>query len=795
MPRVSWSRLIAVLCGVGSTIPGTSISAFQFSPGSSDSRPGQYHAADSWVGGGFQSRGSIHQAPADFGPISGMQNRTSDGNPASGDSFQVMQPGSLPGGFDPRGFNSSGMIPPVNQPGSIANDPYFGGRPQNSSSAQGGPSPYGFDPSGSNGQFRRGPNGEFLSNAPAWQSLPNHVSPQMVPGYRPQPKVSWGMAAAKTPYVGLLGQVAKPGVYEVEQATTLSDLLERVGGLAKDATGQFRVIRNGHMGLSTSFAGAARFELMAGDLVVADAQPTSLAGYSSSSQPQYGQSSARDDQSKAAAGVQVGFIHLTDRPVVLKIRTEHANVYSILSLMRQDESLASRIKIVTPSGQRSSGPTRPDITLPSDTVLIFPENTVRTDRLATLPEPTKLNRNAEPPAKVDAPDASPVEKASPAPAPIAPEVSSAIEQPQQVTEVPPPPTERPFSNSSSGGIRRSPPRPQDRIARDSHMVLAPPAENPNDISDADVATSNISQDSTTAPAPTTSVWSNEDEPTGRPSLLKPGQRKPIALANDSSIADNTSSSDDDKRSSETSTVTPAIRWSIWPPILTAVAGLLALFGFSWSLRRRTQTTAQSPLPQTPLARSQPTHRSTEQRAPRSTTSSGVGRSAEPTKPVTTQPATQSVARSNVLESLINNQLPLVEEQVPLASPMQFHGRPQPQKTFRIDQEHSLPRPHVVASLTPANPPEQIVAGTSSSASRAEEPNRGSSPQVSSLPPSVSVARKTRIDRNMMPDLKTLSAANSPSASASASSTLHSQPPISALDRALSAVRQRGGRNA
>ena len=106
-----WSYFIPVLCGVGGLTWSTEASAFQYPPLSDDLNPRQIHGADAWIDGEQRSTGNINQSPADLGQIQGMWSRTSDGNPASGDSFPLMQAGSLPGGLSPHGFNGSGMIP------------------------------------------------------------------------------------------------------------------------------------------------------------------------------------------------------------------------------------------------------------------------------------------------------------------------------------------------------------------------------------------------------------------------------------------------------------------------------------------------------------------------------------------------------------------------------------------------------------------------------------------------------------------------------------------------------------
>ena len=782
MPRFRWTRLIAILCGVGSAISGTSASAFQTFPPNDDLHTEHLHGAESWIGGGFQSQGPINQSPSDLGPITGMPRRTRDGNPASGDRFPVMQPGSLPGGFDPRGFNSSGMIPPVNQPQNIANNPLFGGGRQNSEAAQNQNSmgwsaqPSGPGPSGRDAQ------GNYLPNQRPQQ--PNAFPTQMSRSARPQPKVSNGMAANKSPYVGLLGQVTRPGVYEVEPATTLGDLLQRVDGLAKDSSGQFRIIRNGRS-QTASYGGAIGFELMAGDIVVADAQPNSMMGVSSRRTADGLQYSVRDEESKAKSGVQVGFLNLADRPVVLKLREEHANVYAILSLMRQDDSLAPQIKILSPSGQRFQGPVRPDVMLPVNSVLIFPENGVNRGRLTALPEPTKLNRNPE----ATAPTKAPAEMPSPAATPITPDITQSPGPAQTVTEVPLPPAEVAFSGQRQIGIP-SAPRKQEQIARDTDMALAPPAEDSTGSpSTRDISDSTAMHRSETAPVPRDLTWVDrdeqveQDEKAVRPSLLKP-QPKLIPLPKGDAASDDESSialTADESEETKVAKDKAASRWSIWPPILTAGFGVLALFGFSLSLRRRTVTTAHQspPLPQPTLAQPTPARKIDSSR-----TLAAVA------TPIVQPSMIQTAPRSGFLDALINNQVPLIEEQIPLASPMQFHGRPQPQKTLRLDQEHSIPKPHSGFMQTRPSGSDRMADAIPAESPRTAKAIRTSSPQPAAsniVPPPT---QKIRIERTVA------SSAGSPPTTAaeprvnSVPNAPHIRPTVGALDRALSAVQQR-----
>ncbi len=757
MPSDRWSCLIVALCGIGGAFLGTAASAYQFPPLSDDIDTRQIHQPDAWIGGGFQTSGSINQSPAEFGPAPGMWQRSFDGYPASGDSFPVMTAGSLPGGLSPDGFNGSGMRPPVNQVPSIANNPLFGGNGQSPFGSNGPNDPNSFGP---NGSMQSGPNAAGQNSAASWNQFGNPfgLPPQMTGATQVKPKMSWAVDTAQQPFVGLLGQVARPGVYEIERrGILLSDLLQNIGGLAKDASGQFRIIRNGRSGQTTSYSGAAQFELMAGDMIIADAQPSQL-----------GQRAMSAKQASADA-VQIGFVNLVDRPVVLKLKSEQATVFEILSIMRQDQNLAAQIQIVVPSSQRGQSQPRLDTTLASETVLIFPPSSVKTERLALLPEPFKLKRESDtkgPTGDAAQPYAphgniSPDAAQSPQSRPSVgnwtdstplPQHSQPISRPRfepspDASEVPPPPAEDVANSTRASGIRGAPRRPatvSERTGRDSNMRHAPPAEESTP-SPRDVPPADVTHDNAPIPDLNDSTPFDDDYRAAEPSLLNArGKKRPIHLAKEDA-SNNATLTASDLDETESAADKAASNWSIWPPILTAGVGLLALIGFSLSLRRRTQTTAQI----SPVATTQPT-------------TSAIRNS-------------QSLPRRELLDEIIDDQLPLTEERVPFASPMQFHGRPQPPKTIRMDQRHSLPRPHSVKV-----PSSEFRVPSSNS--RSHEPTVKTPLPSAQLRTAATATQKFRIDRT--------GAAGTESKIVSTTPKMSSQQSTGGpLDRALSAVQK------
>ncbi len=249
-------------------------------------------------------------------------------------------------------------------------------------------------------------------------------------------------------------------------------------------------------------------------------------------------------------------------------------------------------------------------------------------------------------------------------------------------------------------------------------------------------------DNAPAPDPVNSTLFDEDVRTAEPSLLNaPARKRPISAAN-ADIATATRLKPSDLDDAEATSNKAGASWSVWSPILMMGVGLLVLLGFSLSLRRRTQTTISS----SPVATAPP---------PR-----------ELQNP-------QSLPRRNQLDAIIDNQLPLTEERVAFTSPMQFHGRPQPPKTIRMDQRHALPKPH--------SPNATGVRGQAQVTSK---------PEVLAAPRTAATAsQKFRIDRTGPTGTGTM---DLPAPTLKNSS----QHPISGtLDRALSAVQKREERGA
>jgi len=209
------------------------------------------------------------------------------------------------------------------------------------------------------------------------------------------------VAAEQTACYGVMGEVARPGVYDAPVGCTLSRLLDAAGGPTDRAEATVRIFRNGRLAQQVFLGSRSSIVLFAGDLVVAER-------------------SGAERRNRIAAGnrtevsiasrteVQIGFLNLTDRPVVVKMAADQATVARIVAILRQAGDLAAKVRVLPPIGANprafdaKSAMTR---LLDSGTVLVFPPRSVRIELLPALPPP--IRQIAMVPAPVAVPSAAP----------------------------------------------------------------------------------------------------------------------------------------------------------------------------------------------------------------------------------------------------------------------------------------------------------------------------------------------------------------------------------------------------
>ena len=202
-------------------------------------------------------------------------------------------------------------------------------------------------------------------------------------GTRPNPTRNEVTESGSKNLFAIIGQVARPGVYQSPFTEPyLTDLLQNAGGFSVEANGYLRIIRNGPNGVEALYATGRYFQLRRGDVVVA-VRKTELAINPRSIHQSSGISNdANAGAESSRTHVQLAFVNLTDRPIVLRMRREYASVGRILELLGHSPNLAQTVRVI--SHAETPHFTSADQQLASESVLVFDPAVIRRDRLPEL---------------------------------------------------------------------------------------------------------------------------------------------------------------------------------------------------------------------------------------------------------------------------------------------------------------------------------------------------------------------------------------------------------------------------
>ncbi len=187
-------------------------------------------------------------------------------------------------------------------------------------------------------------------------------------------------------YVGIMGAVKNRGVYSSPEASiALSDLVERAGGLADGATRMAHVIRDGRAGLRVFFTPDTSERLLPGDVVVfqggGDGQPH-LSGNAR------GTSVGGPNRTKGTAPVpdtvHVAFLGLLDRqPIIVPLDGRDATVPHVVHDLRQSPAVVKTVRVIRTD--RRSHPARTGRLpgrLADGDVLVFDRGAIEMDATA-----------------------------------------------------------------------------------------------------------------------------------------------------------------------------------------------------------------------------------------------------------------------------------------------------------------------------------------------------------------------------------------------------------------------------
>lgn len=225
-------------------------------------------------------------------------------------------------------------------------------------------------------------------------------------------------------YFGIMGQVARPGVYELTTPEPqLLELIRYAGGLTQQATNQLRIVRQGNAGQQAFYDATLNYALAPGDIVVADGPPRARSTQRLSKPPAQASEIQTADFVEPHPGnavpepIHIALIGVLDRPVILPVPESHANVPGVVAYLGQDPNLASQVKVL-PVGRRGADSQTPNgvvhLTVPS--VLYFNQRQIVAAALPQFPEVYRTEERSPPqtkPEEIKTADVSPAPAALP----------------------------------------------------------------------------------------------------------------------------------------------------------------------------------------------------------------------------------------------------------------------------------------------------------------------------------------------------------------------------------------------
>ncbi len=182
-------------------------------------------------------------------------------------------------------------------------------------------------------------------------------------------------------HVTIMGEVARPGVYEFDRPNvSLPELIDLAGGL-NEATASRNIysFRSGRPGPQTFYTPDSQFAIMPGDVLAAGRRPE----YGSSNRG-IGEGSVT---STAVEAPQVVLLGLLERPVLLRLPMNAASIPGLFALLRQDRNPGRSIAVYPPNGapfSYTAQNTQP-VPLASGTIVTFAPGSVLLDDLPALP--------------------------------------------------------------------------------------------------------------------------------------------------------------------------------------------------------------------------------------------------------------------------------------------------------------------------------------------------------------------------------------------------------------------------
>jgi len=196
--------------------------------------------------------------------------------------------------------------------------------------------------------------------------------------------------SAREIFVGILGEVGKPGVHRLDaQSLTLHAVLRRAGGLKGEASGTIRIVRGDRVVQRGFFSPQVDVPLQPNDLVIIESKLQQAAvSRTYESDPNVRAALGVDTPRKSSEdpGVWLAFLNVLDRPVIVKVKHEEASAIQLVQKLDQPMELAQAVRVISPDrlqSQATSQPVQAPIT--DGSVLVFPPRAINRSRLPALP--------------------------------------------------------------------------------------------------------------------------------------------------------------------------------------------------------------------------------------------------------------------------------------------------------------------------------------------------------------------------------------------------------------------------
>tara|TARA_R110002095_G_scaffold203734_2_gene185959 strand:- start:55895 stop:57811 length:1917 start_codon:yes stop_codon:yes gene_type:complete len=489
----------------------------------------------------------------------------------------------------------------------------------------------------------------------------------------------------QTAVIGLLGEFHHCATYEISsQNLDLNKVIAQTGGMTPNASGIIRIIRGGRISQDLFYSPNTDFPLMHGDVLIG---LESSANDINVSSEQNWNGSRGTQQQKSPQLIQIAILNLVDRPVVFGVPAEIADLAGILRCLRQPleqyPQIAQAITVIPPKRIHNNADFKTrklTSKFASGTVLVLgPSSGIDLTMIPhNLPSPRRLQAAHSPfqesPNELRQPASVSLEKApfrqTNSTTEVEPQIQHGVTHPEDIPQT----LESTPLKTKKGTLQLNGPVLQQTAAS---LTLVPKPNSPQAEENAgkSVDPTDKQQNSNSSTVPDLNLTVAPAPPVDSVQVL----------------------SDDDLPKFEEFEETENSSWPQWVTYLL----LAVIAGGVWKYLQR--------------------------RAGRSSTTSHTNPHTVSTNNSETEPATiitnwdslPPLPNKSLLEQLLENDIPVIEETPQIPTQTFIYGRHQT-RSARVDQKETLKGPHFTKQIDPG-PLASEKQRTTNSAPVASEP--------------------------------------------------------------------------